>query len=112
VARKDDSAFAAERLRGRFRGVDAAPIESMPCRRPARVAGEVKRIRVAPRGGTPSLEVVVCDGTGDVVALFTGRRSIPGIDHGRSMILEGVGRDERGRRVMLNPVYELLPIKI
>ena len=63
---------------------------------------------VAPRHGVPSLEVVVSDGTGDAVAVFTGRRSIAGIEHGRGMVIEGVAREERGRRIMLNPAYTLI----
>jgi hypothetical protein len=75
-----------------------------------RVGGEVKRMSVAPRHGVPSLEVVVCDGTGDAVAVFTGRRAIAGVEHGRGMVIEGVARDERGRRMLLNPAYTLLAV--
>jgi hypothetical protein len=96
------------RLRRRFEGLDATPIETVACRRPARVVGEVRRVGVAPRSGVPSLEVVLSDGTADAVAVFTGRRSIGGVQNGRAMVLEGVPRDEHGRKVMLNPVYTLL----
>jgi len=97
-----------ERLRRRFQSVSPTTIAEMPCRQHAQVAGEVRRLRTAPRNGVPALEVVLSDGTGDAIAIFTGRRSIPGIESGRSMIVEGVARDERGRRVLLNPAYTLL----
>lgn len=97
-----------ERLRRRFESISTTSIAEMPCRQHAQVAGEVKRLRTAPRNGVPALEVVFSDGTGDAVAIFTGRRSIPGMESGRSMIIEGVARDERGRRVLLNPAYTLL----
>ena len=63
---------------------------------------------MAPRAGSPTLEVVVSDGTGEAVAVFTGRRRIGGVDHGRGMLLEGVAHHERGRLVVLNPAYTLL----
>ena len=98
----------AERLQQRFTDLKLMPISELQCRVPSRVGGEVKRIRVAPRKGIPALEIVVSDGTGDAVAVFTGRRAIRGIEHGRAMVIEGVAHDERGRRVMLNPSYTLI----
>jgi hypothetical protein len=108
-ARGDFTGIEHERLQKRFASVSAMPIADMPCRARAEVAGEVKRIQVAPRGGIPTLEVVLTDGTGDATAVFTGCRSIPGIEHGRGMVVEGVARLERGRRIRRNPAYTLLP---
>ena len=65
-------------------------------------------MRVAPRHGIPALEVVLSDGTGDAIAVFTGRRAIGGIEHGRAMMIEGIAHEERGRRIMMNPAYTLL----
>jgi hypothetical protein len=98
-----------ERLQDRFAGLELTAIAEMECRHPVRVGGEVKRMRTAPRSGVPALEVVVSDGTGDAVAVFTGRRHIAGIDHHRALVLEGVPYAERGRKIMLNPAYTLLP---
>ncbi len=64
-----------------------------------------------PRSGSPALEIVVCDGTGDAVAVFTGRRTVGGLEHGRGVLIEGVAHDEHGRRVILNPAYTLLPFR-
>lgn len=104
----DRSELDNERLHHRFDKFGLSSISDVGNRQAARVGGEVKRMRVAPRQGVPSLEVVICDGTGDAVAVFTGRRSIGGIEHGRAIVFEGLSRDERGRRVMLNPAYTLL----
>jgi hypothetical protein len=98
-----------ERLQDRFAGLELTAISDMACRHPVRVGGEVKRMRTAPRSGVPALEVVVSDGTGDAVAVFTGRRHIAGIDHHRALVLEGVPYAEKGRKIMLNPAYTLLP---
>ncbi len=74
-----------------------------------RVGGEIKRVIVAPRNGVPNLEVMVSDGTGSITAVFAGRRRIPGLDHGRTIVLEGVIVDHANRPVIYNPAYTLVP---
>jgi hypothetical protein len=98
-----------ESLRGRYCVPGATTIAELPLRVPVKVSGEIKRIRTVPRSGVPALELVVSDGTGDAVVVFTGRRAVGGLDHGRGVVIEGVAHDERGRRVILNPAYTLLP---
>jgi hypothetical protein len=97
------------RLQGRFVGKELQPIQGLPLRAPVRVGGEVTRMRITPRSGSPALEVVVSDGTGDLTVVFTGRRSIGGMGNGRGVLFEGVAHQERGRTVLLNPAYTLLP---
>ena len=77
------------RLQGRFVGKELQPIEGLPLRAPVRVGGEVTRMRITPRSGTPALEVVVSDGTGDLTVVFTGRRSIGGMYSTAKRILVG-----------------------
>jgi hypothetical protein len=100
-----------ERLTGRFADLDLgqAALAECPLRERVRVSGEIKGLRVVPRAGSPWLEAVVDDGTGSAVALFTGRRRIRGLDPGRAVVLEGVARKDRGRILMMNPTYTLLP---
>jgi hypothetical protein len=98
----------AARLQTRFETLPCEQISCCEARRQLRVGGEVKRIRTVPRSGAPSFEVVISDGTADLVAVFSGRREIPGITHGRQVMFEGVAHDERGRLVLLNPAYTLL----
>lgn len=73
-----------------------------------KVTGEITATRVVPRASSPWLELTVDDGSGSFIAMYTGRRSIPGIHPGRVAEFNGVLRDERGRRVMLNPAYTLV----
>lgn len=74
-----------------------------------RVGGEVQGVQVLPRAGSPTLEISIHDGTGRIVARFTGRRAIGGISPGRRLLLEGFAHAERNRIVLLNPSYTLLP---
>lgn len=98
-----------ERLQGRFAALDTSNIGDIAPRTHVRIGGEVTRTRIAPRSGVPAFEITVSDGTGSAVAVFTGRRHVAGIEHHRALVLEGVPRAERGRLVMLNPAYTLLP---
>lgn len=96
------------RLQSRFRGLDLTPLADLALRTPMRVGGEVKRVVIAPRNGVPTLEVMVSDGTGTITAVFTGRRRIAGLEHGRATILEGVALFDRDRTVVFNPAYTLV----
>ncbi len=98
-----------ERLQSRFADLDLPSLADMPCRKRVRVAGEIKVERIRPRSGIPSYEVVVADGTGEIVAVFTGRHTVKGMTSGSAVVLDGVAHQEHGRRVMLNPAYTLLP---
>lgn len=96
------------RLQTRYEGLDLTKLLECPLRQPVRIGGEVTGMQVVPRAGSPSLEVTVSDGSGRAIAVFTGRRHITGIEPGRGLLLEGVGRSEKGRVVLLNPAYTLL----
>ena len=98
----------AARLHDRYSGLGITEISSMQVRTPVRVGGEVQRLRVVPRAGSPSIEAKLSDGTGEVVVVFTGRRSIGGLHPGRGVLVEGVAHAEQGRLVIINPAYTLL----
>ena len=96
------------RLQSRFTGLDVSSIATAAPREAVRIAGEVQSTQVVPRAGSPSLEVTISDGTGRAVAVFTGRRRLGGVECGRSLLIEGVGRTEHGHILVLNPAYQLL----
>ena len=97
------------RLQNRFATLGLTPILDAKPRDRTTLGGEVKRLRIAPRSGNPSLEVMVDDGTGSFYVVFTGRTALGGMHPGRGIAVEGVCHLERGRLVMLNPAYTLLP---
>lgn len=71
------------------------------------VAGVISRLSVVPVAEGNALEAMVTDGTGEVVAQWTGRASIPGVKLGQRILLEGMAREEpSGRRVIVNPGFE------
>lgn len=97
-----------ERLQDRFKDLGVQPISTAPTRTHVLIAGEVQGLQVVPRAGSPSLEVTISDGSGRAVAVFTGRRRIGGVDPGRRLLIEGVGRTERGRLILVNPAYTIV----
>jgi hypothetical protein len=84
------------------------PMDHLEARRPARVAGEVRSVRIVPRAGADALEVTVTDGRAQVTGVFLGRRKIGGITPGRKLILEGMLVPLGKQRLIYNPTYTLL----
>ncbi len=77
-------------------------------RKPVRVGGEVRSIRIVPRAGADALEATITDGHTVLTAVFFGRRKILGISPGRRVFLEGVVTSDGPVRVMYNPLYEFV----
>jgi hypothetical protein len=96
------------RLMERCEGLGITNLDEVVPRQPIRVGGEIHRVVIAPRHGVPTLEVVVSDGRASITAVFTGRRKIIGIEHGRTVILEGVAVPEQDGLVIFNPAYTLV----
>lgn len=93
-------------------GVEGAvPIAELKPRQEGRVVGEITSLRIVPRPDCAGwLEATISDGTGSVVAMWTGRASIAGVASGRRLVISGRGapKGRSGRLVILNPRYELL----
>jgi RecG-like helicase len=84
----------------------AVPTNQVKRRTMARVAGEVSSVRIVPRAGAPSLEVIIDDGHGRATAVFFGRKHLAGLSPGRKVAFEGRVQVESNRVVMVNPTYE------
>ena len=86
------------------------PIESVVARDPTTVVGEISSVRIVTKSGSPWLEVTISDGTGKLVAMWTGRRKIAGIKPGARLVVTGrASPTGPGERLMIyNPTYELL----
>jgi hypothetical protein len=97
-----------ERRRARCEELGTTPITDVATRVRSRVGGEVTSVRIVPRAGAPSLEVVVDDGYGRAVGVFFGRRALAGLHPGRQLVMEGVAQRDHGRTVFYNPLYTLL----
>lgn len=101
--------LTSERLSAKFGDLHLVPLSAMPMRERVAVCGEIRRMSIKPRAGIPAVEVEISDGSADLTVIFSGRERIPGIGHNRGLVVTGVAHMEGTRRVMLNPVYRLLP---
>jgi RecG-like helicase len=84
--------------------IDIADVEQ---RKRARVRGRVRSLRVRPWADSPTLEIVLVDGTGGITVVFLARRQIAGVRPGTVMTVEGVVGAHERRLAILNPLYEL-----
>jgi hypothetical protein len=101
----ETEAFGTRLLEG------AVPIGNVASRRPAKVAGRVRSVRVQPMDSVPSLAVRLEDGTGGILLVFAGKRQVPGIEPGRRMTAEGTVGEIEGHIAMMNPTYEFAPVE-
>lgn len=85
------------------------PVQRCRDRAQVCVVGMLRTVTIQPRGGSPSLQAELWDGSGSVDIVWIGRRRIAGIEPGRVIRAEGRMTQRDGRRVMFNPRYELRP---
>jgi hypothetical protein len=62
--------------------------------------------KVPARSGVAvATEAELDDGTGQVTLRWVGRDHVPGVEAGTRLAVEGTVLDDRGRPVLLNPLY-------
>jgi amino acid transporter len=85
-----------------------SPISSV--NRPGRtiIEGRIRVVEIRQVERNSVLACEISDGTGELTALFYGRSHIPGLVCGARVRLRGAVGIHDGRRVMINPAYELL----
>ncbi|MEI8391382.1 MAG: DNA-binding protein [Actinomycetes bacterium] len=84
-------------------------IASLTPRSKTAIRGRVVRIVRQPTQGLPTLLVRIEDASGAATAVWLGRRSIGGLDLGRTVVIEGVPMTSATGLRFLNPAYTLLP---
>jgi len=84
-------------------------IASLSPRAQVAVRGRVVRIVKQPAQGLPTLLVRIEDESGYATAVWSGRRSIGGLDLGRKVVIEGVPMASPTGLRFFNPAYTLLP---
>lgn len=106
MAESDEQRYAEEieawagSVPGTVRVRDANP------RSRVKLAGVVRRITVRPLEGHESLEALLDDGSGQVTVVWMGRRSIPGLNLGTRLVVEGMLAEQRSERRVVNPSFE------
>jgi amino acid transporter len=91
-------------------GAALSPIAESRDREIVDVAGTLREVTLRPTGHSLTMEAELWDGTGRVLLIWLGRRSIQGIEPGRKIVVHGRLTQLRGERTIFNPAYELQPI--
>jgi amino acid transporter len=88
---------------------DAEPINGLVPSDRATIEGHMHAVQIRPVNRSSVLCCQVTDGTGELTALFYGRRHIAGVQPGGQIRLHGtVSRRPDGQLTMANPAYELM----
>jgi hypothetical protein len=104
----DETELEAQELQNQVTAVGAESVAMCCAGESVCVAGTIRSVTLKSLAGAPSLEAEVYDGSGSVVAVFLGRRRIPGIEAGRSIVLRGRLTSQDHRSTIFNPRYELI----
>ena len=83
-------------------------IGSLMTRQEADIAGRVRATSVSSEGGVNEFRCVIADNTGSISLVFQGRSSVPGIENGTRLIVQGTVASINREAVILNPSYEIV----
>jgi RecG-like helicase len=69
--------------------------------------GRLRSVEACPKSGNASIEAEFFDGTEQIKLVWIGRRRIPGIEPGKTLLVRGRVGERDGQKVIFNPYYEL-----
>ena len=95
-------------LRLKERSGGSEEISDVEFRQRAKVAGRIRSVRVQTGPGAQNLECTISDGTGSLLLVCQGRPTIPGIETGARLVVEGMIGSWHSQLAILNPDYELV----
>jgi RecG-like helicase len=72
--------------------------------------GRLRYVDLHPNEGQSALTAELYDGTDSVRLVWLGRRSISGIEPGRTMRVRGRVAVHNGQKIIYNPDYDLMPV--
>lgn len=102
----------AAQLQQRFQETADPDLQPINCCAPGErviIRGIVRSVTLRPQTTAPAVEVELDDGTGSVSVVWLGRRRVPGVDAGRSMVVCGRMTCNTEHPTIYNPRYELKP---
>ena len=109
---RSQSEVEADELQARMHAADDLDLSRIDCCTPGEtvtVSGMVRSVTIRPRSNVPAMEIDLYDGSGSGSVVWLGRRRIPGIDPGRSMVVRGRLTCNTDSPTIYNPRYELKP---
>lgn len=73
------------------------------------IQGRLRSVDLKPADALATLVAELYDGTDAIQLIWLGRRSIPGIEPGRTILVRGRVASRDGVKTIYNPNYELRP---
>ncbi|HEY5880000.1 MAG TPA: OB-fold nucleic acid binding domain-containing protein [Nakamurella sp.] len=106
---RDDDEVDADRLSGEADASGAVRAGICCQGEVVKLQGRLRYVDLRPTDSLATLVAELYDGTEGVQLIWLGRRSIPGIEPGRTVKVRGRVAIRDGRKVIYNPDYDLLP---
>ncbi|AOW92474.1 DNA-binding protein [Rhodococcus sp. WMMA185] len=69
--------------------------------------GRLRSVEVCSKSASACIEADFFDGTEQITLVWIGRRRIPGIEPGKTLMVRGRVGERDGQKVIFNPYYEL-----
>ena len=92
------------------RSVGTEAIGDLAFRQRAHIAGRVRSITISRRESFVETRCVIADPTGAITLVFHGRPTIPGLERGTRLMVDGMVGTQGGEAVILNPDYEIVAL--
>jgi hypothetical protein len=102
-----DADLDAEQLQRDAQSAGCTPIQQAERGQMISVTGRLRTVVHTPRTDLPTLEAELFDGSDVLTLIWLGRRSISGIEPGRTVTARGRIAIRDDRKVIYNPYYEL-----
>jgi amino acid transporter len=90
------------------RSTTASPISELVERQFADIAGRVRSMTKIDSKDGDELRCVLADDSGSVTLVFQGRDSVPGVERGTRLLVQGTVTSRQREAVILNPQYEIV----
>lgn len=107
---KDNDQIDADLLTSSADAVGAQHCNSCVQGQMVTVQGRLRTVDLKPAESLATLVAELYDGTDSVDLVWLGRRSIPGIEPGRTIKVRGRIGHHNGNKCIFNPDYELRPV--
>lgn len=97
----------AEEMAESSHSTGAVPVVQCTRGQEVTMFGRLRSVESCSKAAAPTVQAEFFDGTDSLLLVWIGRRRIPGIETGKTLLVRGRVGERDGRRVIYNPYYEL-----
>lgn len=104
---EDIEELDAEEMAESSHSTGAVPVVQCTRGQEVTMFGRLRSVESCSKASAPTVQAEFFDGTDSLLLVWIGRRRIPGIETGKTLLVRGRVGERDGRRVIYNPYYEL-----